>query len=99
MHLYIKNINNNIQNPFSRKGILNGHLLFRKQVVNIGINIDLKGENLFDPTTPDYFLPIFFSLLKKREEGKENEVANPVLNHIFEDLIDFQRFNMKKNLN
>ena len=39
-------------------------------------------------TTTGYFLPLF-SLLKQKEEEKENVVVQPVLNHFLKELIDF----------
>ena len=40
-------------------------------------------------TTTGTFLPLFSSLLTKEGRSKENEVAKPVLNPFFKDLIDF----------
>ena len=47
----------------------------------LGLMVNFK--SVLFCTKTGYFLPFFSSLLKKREEEKENEVAKPVLNLFF----------------
>ena len=42
------------------------------------------------------FHTLFPSLIKKRKEERENEVAKPVLNHFYKDPIDFTLSNTKE---